>query len=36
LATASNGFDHGILNEKLAEAAGLSAPRVYQTRDGRR
>ncbi len=30
------GFDQGIASEKLAEAAGLSVPRVYQIRDGRR
>ncbi|WP_156747224.1 hypothetical protein [Mycobacterium sp. E2462] len=30
------GFEHGISGEKLAEAAGLSVPRVYQIRDGRR
>jgi hypothetical protein len=30
------GFEHGIPGEKLAEAAGLSVPRVYQIRDGRR
>ena len=30
------GFDHGIPGEQLAEAAGLSVPRVYQIRDGRR
>jgi len=30
------GFEQGIPVEKLAEAAGLSAPRVHQIRDGRR
>jgi hypothetical protein len=30
------GFESGIPGEKLAEAAGLSVPRVYQIRDGRR
>ena len=30
------GFEEGISGEKLAEAAGLSLPRVYQIRDGRR
>ena len=30
------GFEQGISGEKLAEAAGLSVPRVYQIRDGRR
>jgi hypothetical protein len=30
------GFEQGIVGEKLAEAAGLSVPRVYQIRDGRR
>jgi hypothetical protein len=30
------GFDQGITGEQLAEAAGLSVPRVYQIRDGRR
>jgi len=30
------GFEQGIPGEKLAEAAGLSVPRVYQIRDGRR
>jgi hypothetical protein len=30
------GFEQGITGEKLAEAAGLSVPRVYQIRDGRR
>jgi len=30
------GFEHGILGEQLAEAAGLSVPRIYQIRDGRR
>jgi hypothetical protein len=30
------GFEHGIPGEQLAEAAGLSVPRVYQIRDGRR
>jgi hypothetical protein len=29
------GFQQGITGEKLAEAAGLSVPRVYQIRDGR-
>jgi hypothetical protein len=30
------GFEYGIPGEQLAEAAGLSVPRVYQIRDGRR
>jgi hypothetical protein len=30
------GFEYGIPGEQLAEAAGLSLPRVYQIRDGRR
>jgi hypothetical protein len=30
------GFKHGIPGEQLAQAAGLSLPRVYQIRDGRR
>jgi hypothetical protein len=30
------GFERGISGEQLAEAAGLSVPRVYQIRDGRR
>jgi hypothetical protein len=30
------GFEQGIPGEQLAEAAGLSVPRVYQIRDGRR
>jgi hypothetical protein len=30
------GFVHGIPGEQIAEAAGLSVPRVYQIRDGRR
>jgi hypothetical protein len=30
------GFGQGIAGERLAEAAGLSVPRVYQIRDGRR
>jgi hypothetical protein len=30
------GFEHGIPGEQLAEASGLSVPRVYQIRDGRR
>jgi len=30
------GFECDILGEQLAEAAGLSVPRVYQIRDGRR
>jgi hypothetical protein len=30
------GFERGIPGEQLAEAAGLSVPRVYQIRDGRR
>ncbi len=30
------GFDSGIPGEQLAQAAGLSVPRVYQIRDGRR
>jgi hypothetical protein len=29
------GFEQSISGEKLAEAAGLSVPRVYQIRDGR-
>jgi hypothetical protein len=29
------GFEQGISGETLAEAAGLSVPRVYQIRDGR-
>ncbi|MGO9282937.1 MAG: hypothetical protein ACLP75_08035, partial [Mycobacterium sp.] len=29
-------FEQGIHGEQLAEAAGLSVPRVYQIRDGRR
>jgi hypothetical protein len=32
----SEGFEQGIPGEKLADAAGLSLPRVYQIRDGRR
>jgi hypothetical protein len=32
----SEGVKEGIVGEKLAEAAGLSLPRVYQIRDGRR
>jgi hypothetical protein len=32
----SEGFKEGIVGETLAEAAGLSLPRVYQIRDGRR
>jgi hypothetical protein len=32
----SEGFERGIPGEQLAEAAGLSVPRVYQIRDGRR
>jgi hypothetical protein len=28
------GFECGIPGEQLAEAAGLSVPRVYQIRDG--
>jgi hypothetical protein len=30
------GFGLGISGEELATAAGLSVPRVYQIRDGRR
>ena len=30
------GFEQGIPGEQLAEAAGLSASRLYQIRDGRR
>jgi hypothetical protein len=30
------GFELGIPGEQLAFAAGLSVPRVYQIRDGRR
>ena len=30
------GFEQGISGERIAEAAGLSVPRVYQIRDGRR
>jgi hypothetical protein len=30
------GFERGIPGEQLAKAAGLSVPRVYQIRDGRR
>ena len=30
------GFESGIPGEQLADAAGLSVPRVYQIRDGRR
>jgi hypothetical protein len=30
------GFENGIPVEQLADAAGLSVPRVYQIRDGRR
>jgi hypothetical protein len=30
------GFEQGISGEQLAKAAGLSVPRVYQIRDGRR
>jgi hypothetical protein len=33
---AGEGFEHGIPGEQLAEVAGLSVPRVYQIRDGRR
>jgi hypothetical protein len=29
-------LEQGISGEKLAEAAGLFVPRVYQIRDGRR
>jgi hypothetical protein len=29
-----DGFEQHIPGEKLAEAAGLSVPRVYQIRDG--
>jgi hypothetical protein len=28
------GFEQGLSGEHLAEAAGLSVPRVYQIRDG--
>ena len=30
------GFEQGIPGEQLAEASGLSVPRVYQIRHGRR
>lgn len=30
-----DGFDMGISGTQLAEASGLSRPRVYQIRDGR-
>jgi hypothetical protein len=30
------GFEQGIAGERLAKAAGVSVPRVYQIRDGRR
>jgi hypothetical protein len=30
------GFESGIPGEQLADAAGVSVPRVYQIRDGRR
>jgi hypothetical protein len=30
------GFAQGIPGDRLADAAGLSLPRVYQIRDGRR
>lgn len=30
------GFENGIPGEQLAKASGLSVPRVYQIRDGRR
>jgi hypothetical protein len=30
------GFESGIPGEQLAKAAGLSVPRIYQIRDGRR
>jgi hypothetical protein len=30
------GFEQGIPGDQLAEASGLSVPRVYQIRDGRR
>jgi hypothetical protein len=30
------GFEQGIPGERLAEAVGLSVPRVYQIRDGKR
>ena len=30
------GFEKGLSGEQIAKAAGLSAPRVYQIRDGRR
>ncbi|OBJ00313.1 hypothetical protein A5624_08495 [Mycobacterium sp. 1482292.6] len=29
------GFEQGLSGEKMAEAAGVSLPRVYQLRDGR-
>jgi hypothetical protein len=35
-ASISEGFEQGLSGEQLAEAAGLSVPRVYQIRDGRR
>ncbi|TCN51763.1 hypothetical protein EV641_109154 [Rhodococcus sp. SMB37] len=31
-----DGFDAGLTASKMAAAAGLSAPRMYQIRDGRR
>jgi len=31
----AEGFSLGIPGQKLADAAGLSKPRVYQIRDGR-
>jgi hypothetical protein len=34
-ASPAEGLESGIPGEKLAEAAGLSVPRVYQIRDGR-
>ncbi|BAX94252.1 hypothetical protein [Mycobacterium shigaense] len=30
------GFEQGIPGRELAEAAGVSVPRIYQIRDGRR
>jgi hypothetical protein len=30
------GFESGLPADKIAEASGLSVPRVYQIRDGRR
>ncbi|OBK65875.1 hypothetical protein A5653_02800 [Mycobacterium colombiense] len=29
------GFEQGLSGETMAEAAGVSVPRVYQLRDGR-